>query len=681
MILLFQIKMWCLGILLLVVVALSRAQLTEKRSRKTVIVQYFNCTLPQLLAADEIISLVNGFNYASAHGYDYKIINVNREYFQSKLNLHDSWVKVFAIRSLLLRGYEYVVYIDKDYYFGDMKENLRDQLKLWYQMADLYMLYDPSNTFNVNTGFQVWKNTEKNLESLETWIDSIKSAENGELLANEFPYEHALLPQLQKYFRRHRVVSIQATTVHEFSAISNTPSIDFLLQASPSLKVDISAAIIDPSTKNWLESIQKVEGKSLFFNLDDFNDYEELPTVWVPYPIVVDGTEYSFYLRYNNLDSQYPHLKDKLLSFTSDVVQVEDILKEMKNSFHLKRQYYMDFRSRKSSQAAMASDDKVFSFTSKVIVTVFAGRKNRLELLMKYLKLALYLNIIQEIHLWDYCRNEEDRIHLLSYIHPEEGIYLKTRSSTRKFWTDFYEYYGQYGRTHPKDIILKCDDDITFIDLFRLPYFLDLIESRGGGGEDDDNVPGVLFANIINNGVAAYYQQQLLNILPKSLDDYEYPVEGMCGTLWESAEKAKKLHDYFLSNWESIIRPSSNTSNTIEVGLDGVSMNTSLPTEEENVYYLPELLPIESRFSINFFGMVGRHWSRLKAAGYDDEFDITVGLVKYNVLKNFLATNFFVSHLSFMPQTPGIEETDLLERYHVLYEEYVRKYFNTFAKE
>jgi hypothetical protein len=681
MILLLQIKMWCLGILLLVVVALSRAQLTEKRSRKTVIVQYFNCTLPQLLAADEIISLVNGFNYASAHGYDYKIINVNREYFQSKLNLHDSWVKVFAIRSLLLQGYEYVVYVDKDYYFGDMKKNLRDQLKLWYQMADLYMLYDPSNTFNVNTGFQVWKNTEKNLESLETWIDSIKSAENGELLANEFPYEHALLPQLQKYFRRHRVVSIQATTVHEFSAISNTPSIDFLLQASPSLKVDISAAIIDPSTKNWLESIQKVEGKSLFFNLDEFNDYEELPTVWVPYPIVVDGTEYSFYLRYNNLDSQYPHLRDKLLSFTSDVVQVEDILKEMKNSFHLKRQYYMDFRSRKSSQAAMASDDKVFSFTSKVIVTVFAGRKNRLELLMKYLKLALYLNIIQEIHLWDYCRNEEDRIHLLSYIHPEEGIYLKTRSSTRKFWTDFYEYYGQYGRTHPKDIILKCDDDITFIDLFRLPYFLDLIESRGGG-EDDDNVPGVLFANIINNGVAAYFQQQLLNILPKSLDDYEYPVEGMCGTLWESAEKAKKLHDYFLSNWESIIRPNTNhTSNTIEVGLDGVSMNTSLPTEEKNVYYLPELLPIESRFSINFFGMVGRHWSRLKAAGYDDEFDITVGLVKYNVLKNFLATNFFVSHLSFMPQTPGIEETDLLERYHVLYEEYVRKYFNTFAKE
>jgi hypothetical protein len=156
----------------------------------------------------------------------------------------------------------------------------------------------------------------------------------------------------------------------------------------------------------------------------------------------------------------------------------------------------------------------------------------------------------------------------------------------------------------------------------------------------------------------------------------------MCGTLWESAEKAKKLHDYFLSNWESIIRPNTNhTSNTIEVGLDGVSMNTSLPTEEKNVYYLPELLPIESRFSINFFGMVGRHWSRLKAAGYDDEFDITVGLVKYNVLKNFLATNFFVSHLSFMPQTPGIEETDLLERYHVLYEEYVRKYFNTFAKE
>jgi hypothetical protein len=674
--------MWYLKqLLLVVVVTLSRAQLTEKRSRKTVIVQYFNCTSPQLLAPDEIFSLHNVYSYASSHGYDYKIINIDREYLQSKINLHDSWVKVFAIRALLLQGYEYVVYVDKDYYFGDMKKNLRDQLKLWYQMADLYMLYDPSNTFNVNTGFQVWKNTEKNLECLETWIDSIKSAENGELLANEFPYEHALLPQLQKFFRRHRVVSIQAATVQDFTQITNNPPIDFLLQASPSLKVDISAAVIDPSTKNWLENIQQVEGKPLFFNLDDFNEYEELPTVWVPYPIVIDGAEYSFYLRYSNLDSQYPHLKEKLLSLTSDVVQVEDILKEMKNSFHRKRQYYMDFRSRKSSQAAMASDDKIFSFTSKVIVTVFAGRKNRLELLMKYLKLALYLNIIQEIHLWDYCRSENDRIHLLSYINPEEGIYLKTRSSTRKFWTDIYEYYGQYGRTHPKDIILKCDDDITFMDLFRLPYFLDLIESRGGGEEEDENTAGVLFANIINNGVAAYFQQHLWNILPKSLDDYEYPVEGMCGSLWESSEKAMKLHDYFLSNWESIIRPNTNTSSTVDVSLDGLSINTSLPAEEEKVYYLPELLPIESRFSINFFGMVGRHWSKLKAAGYDDEFDITVGLVKYNVLKNFLSTNFFVSHLSFGPQTPGIEETDLLERYHLLYEEYVRKYFNTFAKE
>ena len=38
----------------------------------------------------------------------------------------------------------------------------------------------------------------------------------------------------------------------------------------------------------------------------------------------------------------------------------------------------------------------------KNILTVFAGRKNNLEILIKYLKKALELKILDEIHFWNY---------------------------------------------------------------------------------------------------------------------------------------------------------------------------------------------------------------------------------------------------------------------------------------
>ena len=44
----------------------------------------------------------------------------------------------------------------------------------------------------------------------------------------------------------------------------------------------------------------------------------------------------------------------------------------------------------------------------KNILTVFAGRKQNLELLIKYLKKALELKILDEIHFWNYTRNSND---------------------------------------------------------------------------------------------------------------------------------------------------------------------------------------------------------------------------------------------------------------------------------
>ena len=53
----------------------------------------------------------------------------------------------------------------------------------------------------------------------------------------------------------------------------------------------------------------------------------------------------------------------------------------------------------------------------KNILTIFAGRKQNLEILIKYLKKALELKILDEIHFWNYTRN------------PKDEEYLKTISS------------------------------------------------------------------------------------------------------------------------------------------------------------------------------------------------------------------------------------------------------------
>ena len=46
------------------------------------------------------------------------------------------------------------------------------------------------------------------------------------------------------------------------------------------------------------------------------------------------------------------------------------------------------------------------------IVSIFSGRKANIEILQKYLKKALELNIIDEVHFWNNTRNSDDECYL-----------------------------------------------------------------------------------------------------------------------------------------------------------------------------------------------------------------------------------------------------------------------------
>jgi hypothetical protein len=198
-----------------------------------------------------------------------------------------------------------------------------------------------------------------------------------------------------------------------------------------------------------------------------------------------------------------------------------------------------------------------------------------------------------------------------------------------KSWKNYYTYYND--KKFENDIIIKCDDDIVFIDLYKLPKFIDFSKNN-----DYD----LVFANTINNGVSAYFQQNKYSLIPKELMYLEYPPNGLRGSLWANGKKAEKLHNYFIANYEKFI----------------------------DYEYNNEIIPINTRFSINFFVYKGKNWHKIKDCFRDDEYNLTVDYVLNKNFKNILYSDFYVSHLSFYKQNEtGIDVETLVDNYNELY--------------
>ena len=407
------------------------------------------------------------------------------------------------------------------------------------------------------------------------------------------------------------------------------------------------------------------------------------------------------------------------------------------------------------------------SYSEKNIVTVFAGREKNMEILCKYLRKALDLKIIDEVHLWNNTRclsdekyiksisnlkrvsnatslsytlinpviinnsftlhvkgmgniqiimdeyeiilgerntilfnnnkiffSEKDRekekenknkkehkenrtetikfaiIHnnlliykngslfietIISYNFQIKNVYFKTTNDSvtildyepinnkgfyfmdtcEKSWKNYYQYYTD--EQYKCSTIIKCDDDIVFIDLKKLPNFIDFVKNN-----DYD----LVFANTINNGVSAYYQQNYFDLIPSTLMKLEFPNDniyglGGGGSLWKSGEKGQKLHNYFIDNYSTFV--------------------------DYNFHNI--VIPINTRFSINFFGFKGSNWNKISDCYFDDERILTVDYVKNRNFKNILYCDLFVSHLSFYKQIEtNIDLNYLINRYNQLFQ-------------
>lgn len=269
----------------------------------------------------------------------------------------------------------------------------------------------------------------------------------------------------------------------------------------------------------------------------------------------------------------------------------------------------------------------------RIILTIFAGRERYLSILSTYLNILLDKGVLNEVHLWNYARNEQDYAYVqkLSEIRTEYKIFNPNKDDIHKGWNQwsaYYEYYTTQNDYDENDIIIKCDDDIVYIDVDK---FMRYIRSIKHGS--------IYFPNIVNNDVGAYVQTQnkvhrLLILINNNLlkPGCDIPLSTMDGRAWcDKPEKAQAVHATFLQRRERF--------------------SLELP-----------LIPWTSRVSINFFGMTFRTMKRnymlfKEFGGGDDEAFLSARIMNHVDSPNYIVPFFNVVHFSFGGQySKGLDD-------------------------
>lgn len=218
----------------------------------------------------------------------------------------------------------------------------------------------------------------------------------------------------------------------------------------------------------------------------------------------------------------------------------------------------------------------------KVLYTVFAGRKNRLLLQEPYWEEMYKLGAIDEVHLWNYIPlhdTEENRLNREYLFHVEQKYdFLTIQYPSRvnmtetkliDFQTDAFkdgnlvtmytngsallkepnargysEYYKYYADNPWDGVIIKADDDITYINSTMVTPYAEYLWNRTD--------IFLLSASVVNQGLCAHYQQKLGGAIPEHVIPTKLPFMGkLLGEIHTNATQAYRLHKHFLASEEN----------------------------------------------------------------------------------------------------------------------------------
>jgi hypothetical protein len=210
---------------------------------------------------------------------------------------------------------------------------------------------------------------------------------------------------------------------------------------------------------------------------------------------------------------------------------------------------------------------------------------------------------------------------------PARGAYLFRSAPTYPFYLPFYRHYARHLPDYAGDVFLKCDDDIVFVDLDGLRRFIAFRRANPHYF--------MLSANVVNNGVCAFFQQQR-GVFPSGLLELEMPPNGFCGSLWDSGRKAEILHDRFLQD----------------------------PARFQET--VPEITEWNARQSINFIALLGADFVHIPDLMEDDEDFLSYRGRVRSRRPNAIYNPFTVAHLTFFPQERDFDHARILAGYAAL---------------
>lgn len=253
----------------------------------------------------------------------------------------------------------------------------------------------------------------------------------------------------------------------------------------------------------------------------------------------------------------------------------------------------------------------------QVIFTCFAGRERYLKALVPYIE---RLNV-DEVHMWDYTRNESDAQYLRKACSKFQIFTVADKSN----YGEYYRYYTKERFPDPLTVIVKCDDDIVFIDTSAFDEF---IKARRLATD------AVLMSPVVvNNPVCGVIQLQHGTLPGFSRSDFG--MDAVC---------ASKVHKHFLKNPKRFVADCRRTDRFSE-----------LPSTAQY------------RFNINFIAVLAKDLDILFQNEYvaiDDEQFLGIMapmLYKRNIVLDF---HFVVCHMAFTSQREeGYDEAHHLEKY------------------
>ena len=219
--------------------------------------------------------------------------------------------------------------------------------------------------------------------------------------------------------------------------------------------------------------------------------------------------------------------------------------------------------------------------------------------------------------------------------YERESSKIKLIHVNSRGYEGFKNCYRYYCASEFYDaIFVKMDDDIIFCDRESMNDFIEAVENS--------NELIIWSANVLNNGVCAYFQKENGYYIGEKFD-FEYPRKGLWGTLWESAPLCAKLHQYFIKNSNFVLQKARASKELIA-------------------------LPKEDRFSTNFVAfkypiMIMMALAYELTKNNDDEYLMTVSLPALFGLKKYIFQKLIVSHLSFFKQEESLAASGIIDQY------------------